>query len=137
MDIKNLKRSIVTIEGGQWVGDIPNFGDVRLHVRGMTSKIYTATVSRLSRAVPPEGRGRDNTLLPESAVVVMGQALAEVGLLGWEGLTEDGEPLEYSKLLAADWLTNPEFRPFLDAVVYACSVVDNGRDALSKVAEKN
>jgi len=75
MDIKNLKRDVKTVEAGQWIDQLPGMGDMRVRVRGMSSKVYTADLSRRSRAVPPEGRARDNTLLPESATRVMGESI--------------------------------------------------------------
>lgn len=137
MDINNLKRDTSRIEAGEWVGEIPNMGELRLRVRGMGSKLYTATLSRLTRAVPREDRLRDGSLTPHAALRVMGQAMHEHILLDWDGLEQDGKPLKYDKELALTWLTDPDYRPFLDAVVYAASVVENGRTETQEAIEKN
>jgi hypothetical protein len=137
MDISNFKRDVVASEGGKWVGDIPGFGDVRLKVRGLGSKHYTEAVARLSRAAPPEDRLADRSLKPEATFRIMGQAMHEAILLDWDGLSDGGKALPFDKALALVWLTDPEFRPFLDAVTWAATVVENGRADAGKELEKN
>lgn len=137
MDISNLKRDSARIEAGEWVGDIPNMGTLRLRVRGIGSKAYTATLSRLSRAVPKDQRLRDGGLKPDSAVRVMGEAMHEALLLEWDGLEDGDKPLKFDKALALEWMTNPDFRPFLDAVVYAANVVEGGRSEVVEDIAKN
>jgi hypothetical protein len=41
MDLKSIKTDTKLVEAGRWVDEIPNMGDLRLNVRGMTSKLYT------------------------------------------------------------------------------------------------
>jgi hypothetical protein len=137
MDISNFKRNVAASEGGEWVGDIPGFGDARLKVRGIGSKLYTEVVARLSRAAPAEDRMRDRSLKPEATMRIMGQAMHEAVLLDWDGFSDGGKALPYDKALAELWLTEPEFRPFLDAVVWAAGVVENGRAEEAKELEKN
>lgn len=137
MDIKNLKRDVATIEAGQWVKDIPNMGNLELRVRGMTNKLYLADNQRRARAVPAEGKTRDGSLTYETASRLLGECLAATVLLEWRNLEDGGEPIEYDKELATEWLTNPEYTQFREAVVYAANVVDIGRDAANKAIEKN
>lgn len=133
MDISNLKRDIATIDNGEWVGDIPNMGALRLKVRGSSSKVYTTKLSRLTRAAPREDRDRGGNLLPLAAVRVMGAAAHETLLLDWDGLTDGvddaGKPkaFPYDSETALKWLTEREYTPFLDAVMYAATVVDTGK----------
>lgn len=140
MEISALKRSperAAAIEAGEWVDRIPMMGDVRLRVRGIGSKSYQAMLGRLFRAVPREGRNRDNSLKTDVAAKLTGEAMAEHILLDWDGLTESGEPLPFSKDLAKEWLTDPEYEQFQTAVLWASSVVQNGREEVAEALEKN
>lgn len=140
MDINAIKKTddaVSAIKTGQWIGEIPQFGDVRLKVRGMTSELFTQTYSRLSRRVPAADRDRDGSLLPNVASNILGQALHSTILLDWENITDDGNSVEFDKALALRWLTELAYRQFADAVVYAAKVVDNGKVATQKALEKN
>lgn len=137
MEISSLKRDSATIEAGQWVGEIPGMGDLRLKVRGSGSAVYTATLSRLSRAVERSERNRDGSLKTEAATRVMGTAMHQAILLDWSGITDNGKSVPYDSATALEWLTSPDYRPFLDAVVFAASVVENGRAQTEEDLEKN
>lgn len=137
MDINNFKRDTNTIEAGKWVGEIPNCGEMELKVRGMGSKLFTTRVAALSRARPKSERNTDGSLKNEFAILVTGQAAAETLLLDWRGLTDDGEAVPYSKELATVWCTESDYRPFLDAVLYAATVVERGVEAVKEDLSKN
>lgn len=124
MDINSLRRDPVRIETGEWVSEIPNMGDVRLRVRGMTSPTVIAIRSRKERKVSREDRDRDGNIKPEVAIRVFGEVLLEAVLIDWDGLTENGEPVPYSKERARAWLTDRAFLPFADAVTWAANYVD-------------
>lgn len=127
MDIAALKRDSAVITSGQWIGDIPGMGDVRLLVRGLSSPLVVQTRGRMERKIPRDQRERDGSLKADVAVEVFGHVLHEVVLLDWDGLTDGGQPVKYDKALAKEWLTNPDFAFFADAVVYAAQIVDKGR----------
>ena len=124
MDIKKIKKDSAKLAEGVWVKDIPDMGDLRLLVRGMSAPIVRDTRSRLERAVPAEERNRDGTLQSAAAMRIMGELALEAILLDWDGLSDDGKPVEYKKALAREWLTNPDYESFLDAVVWAARVVE-------------
>lgn len=135
MEISTLKRDSAAVAAGQWVGDIPGMGDVRLRVRGLSSPVVVAVRSRKERKVPRDQRERDGSLRPEIGLVVFGEVLHEAVLLEWDGLTDGGEPVPYSAELAEQWLTDPDFAFFADAVVYAAQIVDKGQvDAKGELA---
>ena len=141
MDISSLKKDPKTISSGVWIGDIPGMGDLRLHVRGMTSPLYIATFNRLARAAPGDQRDRTGTVTPEASIILAGRAIHETVLLDWDGLTSDGEPVPYSSDLALEWLTDPDYiagdNTFADAVVFAAKVVDKSLAKTAKVIGKN
>lgn len=135
MEISTLKRDSAAVTAGQWVGDIPGLGDVRLRVRGLSSPVVVAVRSRKERKVPRDQRERDGSLKPAVGLVVFGEVLHEAVLLEWDGLTDDGEPVPYSAEMAEQWLTDPDFAFFADAVVYAAQIVDKGQvDAKGELA---
>ncbi|MBB4000968.1 hypothetical protein [Aurantimonas endophytica] len=127
MDISSLKRDSKKVEAGEWVGDIPGMEDVRLRVRGLSSPTVAALRSRKERKVSREGRERDGQLKTDVALVIFGEILHEAVLLEWDGITSDGKPLPFDADIAKVWLTDPDFTPFADAVVWAAQVVDKGR----------
>lgn len=127
MDIKNLKQNSAAISAGQWVGQIPNMGDLRLKVRGMGSAQYGLAYSRRLQALTRDDRDRDGTALPSARIRVTAEALHEAVLLDWDGLESGGKPLAYDSDQAFLWLTDPDYVQFVDAVLYAARVVDNGR----------
>lgn len=126
MDIEDIKKDSSLIEAGTWVDRIPNMGDLRLRVRGMGSKQAINHRSSLERAVDKKGRSRDGSLKLSVSMDIAIQVLLNVCLLEWDGLKQKGKPVEYSKELAALWLTDPNYRNFADAVAWAAGVVDRG-----------
>lgn len=126
MDIALLTVDAEAISEGQWVNEIPRLGDVRLRVRGLTSPEVESLRARKLRAVPTNERSRDG--MPNHAAMtrITGEVLYEAVLLDWDGIVQDGKPVPYSKELAREWLTNPRFRKFADAVAQAATFVDNG-----------
>lgn len=137
MDISTIKKDPEKIDEGQWVSDIPDMGDLRLKVRGLSSVKFRNARAKLERAVVKKDRERDGSLKPSVAMRVMGEAMAETGLIDWDGLTEGGNPVKYNKTLAREWLTNPAFESFLDACVWAARVVDAGEEDVEKEVSEN
>lgn len=137
MDIAAFKRDASAIEAGRWIDDIPGFGDVRLKVRGLSSREFDYARSKLLRALPRNERDRDGTPLPDAANRCFALALHESVLLDWDGITENGEGIPYDPMLAKKWLTDPDFEPFRDAVTWAARVADNEAAAVNEAIEKN
>ncbi|GHC79371.1 hypothetical protein [Limoniibacter endophyticus] len=129
MDIGGLKRDSKKVEAGEWVGDIPGMGDVRLRVRGMSSPTVSAIRSRKERKITRDEREPDGTLKQEASLRVLGETLYEAVLLDWNGFTEGGKLIAYDAELARKWLTDPDFGVVQDAVIYAARIVDNSRAA--------
>lgn len=126
MDIKSLKRDVAASTEGAWVGEIPEMGDLRLRVRGENSPKVAALQARKMRAVPKNKRGRDGVPVHSELLRVTAEVLHEVVLLDWDGLTSDGKPVKFDPDLALQWLTDPDYQDFANAVAWASKVVANG-----------
>ncbi|MCB5411778.1 hypothetical protein [Pseudogemmobacter faecipullorum] len=127
MDIQSLKKDVAASTEGQWVGDIPEMGQLRLRVRGENSPKVAALRARKLRAVPKDKRGRDGMPIYEEVLRVTTEVLHEVVLLDWDGLTNGGKPVKYDPELAKQWITDPDFQDFADAVAWASKIVANGQ----------
>lgn len=58
----------------------------------------------------------EDDLTLEQQQDVLCRTFAECVLLGWEGLTENGEPVEYSKEKAVEWLSAKDKERFFNKV---------------------
>lgn len=140
MDIKSVKVDAARGERGDWISDIPGMGDLRLQVRSFSCGDYQAFLAREFAAVPREQRveGKVNApLMPEVRDAIVNRGTAEIILLGWDNLTEGGEPVPFSKERALEYLTNPDYRVFGEAVTYAGSVVERIREDEVQAATGN
>lgn len=137
MEISEIRRDASKVASGQWVDDIPNMGDLRLCVRGLQCAQARALRERKERRVDRSGRDRDGTILPKVRDAILAEVMLEVILLDWDGITDNGKPVPYSKELAKEWLTNPDFVAFQDAVAWSGIVVERGNREDQESLEKN
>lgn len=137
MDIKNLKRDTSSIEGGMWVGNLPDMGSMRLKVRGLSSNAYTRSLDKRRRTLESSAFDSDGNVLDEVWEGIVAEALLESVLLDWAGLEDDGKPVAYDRALARVWLTEPDYRDFRKAVVVAAGRVDRERAKTAEATRKN
>jgi hypothetical protein len=123
MKLSDLKVDAVKVEQGAWVENIPDMGDLRLKVRGVNNADWRRLQSSLIQAVP-RGKRANGRIDPEEQDRITSICLQNASLLDWQNLHgDDGEPLPFSKEMARELLTKPEFRAFRDAVLYAATIV--------------
>jgi hypothetical protein len=139
MKLKNLKVNSARAETGDWVGDLPGMDDLRLKVRGFSNADFGAITSREASKVSREqreGGRRDGAPLPHVREQIMVKAMTDAILLDWDGLTDDeGQPIPYTKETAAQLLSDPDCRPFRDAVSLAAARVEEfSEDQVQAVA---
>ncbi|KRE02598.1 hypothetical protein ASE61_15080 [Bosea sp. Root670] len=126
MKISELKIDPVKREEGAWIGDLPEMGGVRLHVRGIGCAEFRKLQAKLVEALPRSKRigGR---IAQEEQDRITGECLHRTILLGWEGFeNDDGSPIEYSAEQAKAFMTEPAFSKIREAVVTAASLVAEG-----------
>jgi hypothetical protein len=130
------KIDVEVQENGDWIGDIPEMGAVRLKIRGANNKDWRRMQGRLLQAVP---RAKKTPHLdPDESDRIVAILLRETALLDWEGITTpDGQPLPFSKEQANEYLTNPEFRDFFDGALWAANNVARQRREEVEALAKN
>lgn len=137
MKLTAMKVNSRAIEAGEWVDNLPEMGDLELHVRGLGNSEYRAHYAKIVEALPRADK-IDGRPTPEAAERVVVECIVETILLGWRGVEDDaGAPVPFSKDQARALLTDPDFRPFRDAVSLAASRVADSRAADVEVASKN
>ena len=125
MKIGEIAVDVDRVENGAWVDDVPDMGGLRLKVRGSTNRDWRKLTAKLLDKVPRKKR-HGTRIDTEEAENITNRCLLETCLLDWDGLTEnDGTPIPYSKEKAAEFLLDPQFRRFRDAVLDAANLVSN------------
>lgn len=137
MKLSALKVDAGKVENGAWVDSIPQMEGVRLKVRGTRNSDYRKLQQRLINAVPRKKRAAGN-IEPDVQDQIAAQCLLTCCLLDWEGIEdENDQPIPYSKDKAREFLTMPEYRAFLDGVIWAASVVGEEEETEREEAAGN
>lgn len=137
MKLNAMKVNSRAIEAGEWVGTLPEMGDLELRVRGIGNTEYRALYTRLVDALPRTDKV-DGRPTPDAAERVVIECVVETILLDWRGVEDDvGNPVAFNKDQARALLSDPDFRPFRDAVMVAAARVSDSRAADAEAAAKN
>ena len=115
----------VDVEGGEWVGDIPNHPGMRIKVRSSNYKPFTVAHDALLRSFGKRAMKAHNSPVYQAKA---GALLAEHILLDWEDVVlVDGKSAKYSKAHALKILTSVADtnmgQKFRDEVAYASGIV--------------
>lgn len=129
MDVLSLKRHLPSIEEGRWVdaSELPALRDIRVKVRGASSRAARALFSAKERAIDPRDRDAQGRIKPERFATLLLEMLAEYQLVDIEGLTADGKALSVEDVRAL--VVDPAFQPVSDLIMQAVSIVDETREA--------
>lgn len=123
MKLGSLKTDLAKVEKGMWIDDIPDMGNLRLHVRPIGNPDYRRVYGQLVDSTPRDKKRGGLVTDFETKQQIAGRALADTVLLGWENLEgDDGAPLAYDVALAKKLLLDPEMTAFRDAVSWAATV---------------
>jgi hypothetical protein len=136
VDLNSRKIDHNKVEQGAWVDNIPEWGDLRLRVRGIGNSDYRRLQATLLDSVP-RGKRMRGRIGPEDQDRINATCLADTVLLGWENLTSDGAPVPYSKEEAKRLLTDPDFVAFRDAVTWAANMVAENSEENSEAVLGN
>jgi len=136
MKLSDRKIDLKKREEGDWVKDIPEFGDLELKVRGVGNKDWARMEQKLIAAVPRQRRV--NGLEAEDRRRINAILIRETSLLDWRGMENgNGEPEPYSKEAANKYLTDPELESFVWACMHAATVVSEQRQEEIEQDAKN
>lgn len=122
MDMNSRKIDHAKQEQGAWVSDIPEWGDLRLKVRGTGNSDFRRLQAKLLESVPRHSRVR-GSIDPAEQDRITATCLLDTVLIDWYNLTEDGAVVPFSKEAARRYLFDPEYVEFRAAVSWAGSVV--------------
>lgn len=129
MDISKIKRNSAAIAAGVWRENVDGEG-LRLCVRGFTSPEFQGAFNERLRAVPRAQRDDKGEVIAPVRTRIHRETIADVGLLDWGGLTDNGSEIVYSKALAREFMTNLDWGEFYEIVVGEMQSVDNTRAAV-------
>jgi hypothetical protein len=135
VELSKLRVDVEKIEQGEWIGDIPGLGDIKLHMRGARNADWIALNRRLLAELPATRFGIEVSREDQDRINV--ELLVETSLIGWSGLTDNGKPLEFSKDKARQLLSDPELRDFRDAVWMAANTVGMRAHEAARQEAKN
>lgn len=135
--MKLQKINVESVETGAWVGDIPDMGDLRIRTKGLNNAGFRKLQQTLIAAVPRQDRHKGR-IAPAKLDEINASCLLNQALLGWENLEdENGQPVPYSKEQAKVYLTDPAYRAFYDAALYAATIVGEEQAEADKADEGN
>ena len=106
------------VEHGAWVKDIPGAGDLRLKVRARYNSDYRRREAELVEAEPAENKP-DGVLTDEARDRIDRILLLETVLVGWDGYSEGGQPIPFSRDEAAKDLLPADENAFRGFVSWA------------------
>lgn len=136
MDLKSRKIDPVRQEQGAWVDKIPEWGDLRLKVRGINNSDYQILQESLISERPRLDRLR-GSIPKEEREHITATLLLDTVLLDWANVSEGGEPVPFSKEAARKYLFDPEYVEFRGAVAWAAGIVGAAGEASAKDALGN
>ncbi len=122
MELNDIAIDVAKVEEGDWVDNIPDMGTLRLKVRGIDNNDFTKLMRKLMQAVPRKKKLGGN-IDPEELDTISAKCLHQTVLIDWDGVIINGAETPYSKDLAKELLTNPKWKRFREAVVYAATQV--------------
>jgi hypothetical protein len=141
MDLNDAAVDPVRVEQGEWIGEkygtpIPDMGELCLKVRGVENGDWRRLQMKLIAAVPRNKRP-GGQIDPDEADRITSVLLRDAALLDWENLTQGGKVVAYSRDVATGLLTEPEFRRFRAAVLWAAQQVGERRASDTGEQAKN
>ncbi len=137
MKLSEIKVDPAKIEAGAWVDEIPEFDGVRLKVRGLGCKEMEKLQRSLFEAIPRSRRPKGK-VSKEDQDRILDRCLHEVILLDWDGLQNDDDtPMAFDKAKALTFITEPAFKKFREAVIWAADTIANDKAEAVEAAVGN
>ena len=131
MELNDVRVDPVKVDEGVWI-DIPAGG--RLKIARWNNRAFLTLQSRLVDEHNQKTNGKE--ISSEQGRDFLNKVVSETILLDWEGLTQDGKPLPYSKEKCYEILSDPSLMDFRDDVVLKAQLQANYRADSLVGAEK-
>lgn len=137
MDLAKLFLDVPSIEEGRWVtgSEIPALGDIRVKVRGLSSRKAQDLLAQKQRAVPADMRDSDGKLTQEAEEVIWRDMFAEWLLVDIDGAEYEGKPVDRKACL--DLMAEPKSAAFGRLVALAIALVDKTTEERAKELSGN
>lgn len=138
MDISNLilsDEALNVIDNGAWVDDFPGYPGVGLKVTGLQSDEAIKSLRQKHAQARQESAGE--RLTDEQLSVCLKEVLHETVLKDWRGLTDNGEPVKYSKEQAKEWIMSKNGERFANLCVVAAQRIDANAQSFVEAVTKN
>lgn len=108
MEIADLKAADAALAEATWQ-DARALGAVRLLVLPASAPQVTREYQRLARRVPMARRDADGALPADAEDSIERDVHARIALQGWDGITSDGAPFEFSRERAVEMMRSDLF----------------------------
>jgi hypothetical protein len=137
MELASFKRDSTAIEEGRWVdgSEVPELGDMRVKVRGMSSQEARTRFDRKQRMVPRQDRHKDGQLKPAAVARVLREMITEWALVDVEGLVDNGKPVTIERL--REMCHEDDMEPLTAVIMEAVAAVDATRADAGEAATGN
>ena len=135
MELASFKRDGSAIEEGRWVAgdEVPDLGDMRVKVRGVSGSHARGLFDRKQRMVARKDRHRDGSLKAGALAKIMREMVAEWALVDVDGLMEGGKPVAVDRV--REMCMDPDMEPLVTVIMEAVAAVDATRaDATEEAA---
>lgn len=139
MDINEIlisEKAVEAVEDGHWIEDIMGAPDLKLKVRGLSSRKVQGYRDSKLRRVARKDRDSNGNVKAEVLAQITRDVLAEVVLLDWN-IKQDGQPVPFSKETARKWLTSRTGDRLVGFVTDAALQVDEMQNQTTEELEKN
>jgi len=129
LKLKSVKTDLKAEREGDWV-DYPEWPGVRFKVKSLQCPEFVEARGRLMRKLAKKYKGDPIPL--DETTKELGTLVANIILLGWDGLDEP-----YTPERASEVLTDPSYRKVADAVQFCANIVGDNDEEFVEAAAKN
>jgi len=138
MDINDIVLSdeaLNIIDNGEWVPAGDEAPGVEFLVTGMQAEGARKLIKQKQAQARAKNKGQP--LSDEQLAKITKEVLVEEVLKGWRGITHNGEPLEYSKERAQQYIMSRGGERFTMLVLAAAASLDRNANAYVEGLAKN
>lgn len=137
MDLNAIRSRTEAANEGQWIDGSDVLDGVRLKLRSLQAPDIQKLIAVKERETLRVKRRRDGALTREESTRIFSEVIGEAVILDWEGITDGGKPLTFSRKQAIAFMTDPAFWQVAAAIADAASAVTLGYEQQAEDIEGN